>query len=103
MLDLILFPFRLVFRLIAAAGRLIGGVFSLVFGILGGVLSLAVSLGDAITLIEHPASMTHNTYTIEALAEIGISESLLRLSVGLEDPDDLIADLKAELDKIEVE
>lgn len=45
MLDLILFPFRLVFSLIAAAGRLIGGVFSLVFGILGGVLSLAVSLG----------------------------------------------------------
>ena len=48
MLDLILFPFRLVFRLIAAAGRLIGGVFSLVFGILGGVLSLAVQPGDAI-------------------------------------------------------
>lgn len=65
--------------------------------------TLAVSLGDAITLIEHPASMTHNTYTIEELAEIGISESLLRLSVGLEDPDDIIADLKVELDKIEVE
>ena len=65
--------------------------------------TLAVSLGDAITLIEHPASMTHNTYTVEALAEIGISESLLRLSVGLEDADDLIADLKAELDRIEVE
>ena len=64
--------------------------------------TLAVSLGDAITLIEHPASMTHNTYTIEELAEIGISESLLRLSVGLEDPDDLIRDLKNELDKIEV-
>ena len=65
--------------------------------------TLAVSLGDAITLIEHPASMTHNTYTIEELAEIGISESLLRLSVGLEDADDIIADLKRELDKIEVE
>ena len=64
--------------------------------------TLAVSLGDAITLIEHPASMTHNTYTIEELAELGISESLLRLSVGLEDADDLIADLKAELDRIEV-
>ena len=64
--------------------------------------TLAVSLGDAITLIEHPASMTHNTYTVEVLAEIGISESLLRLSVGLEDADDLIADLKAELDRIEV-
>lgn len=64
--------------------------------------ALAVSLGDAITLIEHPASMTHNTYTVEALAAIGISESLLRLSVGLEDANDIIADLKAELDKIEV-
>lgn len=64
--------------------------------------TLAVSLGDAITLIEHPASMTHNTYTIEELQSIGISESLLRLSVGLEDADDLIADLKAELDRIEV-
>ncbi len=64
--------------------------------------TLAVSLGADMTLIEHPASMTHNTYTVEELAELGISESLLRLSVGLEDPDDLIADLKAELDKIEV-
>lgn len=64
--------------------------------------TLAVSFGDAITLIEHPASMTHNTYTIEELAALGISESLLRLSVGLEDPDDIIADLKNELDKIEV-
>ena len=51
MLDLILFPFRLVFRLIAAAGRLIGGVLSLVFGILGGVLSLAVSLGGMLLVI----------------------------------------------------
>lgn len=65
--------------------------------------TLAVSLGDAFTLIEHPASMTHNTYTVEELAKIGIGESLLRLSVGLEDPDDIIADLKAGLDKIEEE
>jgi len=64
--------------------------------------TLAVSLGADMTLIEHPASMTHNTYTIEELAEIGISESLLRLSVGLEGADDLIADLKAGLDLIEV-
>ena len=65
--------------------------------------TLAVSLGDAFTLIEHPASMTHNTYTVEELAKIGIGESLLRLSVGLEDPNDIIADLKAGLDKIEEE
>ena len=66
------------------------------------LVTIAVSLGDAISLIEHPASMTHNTYTLAELAEIGISESMLRLSVGLEDPDDLIADLIGELDKIEV-
>lgn len=66
------------------------------------LLTLAVSLGDANTLIEHPASMTHSTYTIEALAEIGISESLMRMSVGLENADDIIADLKTELDKIEL-
>lgn len=65
--------------------------------------TLAVSLGADITLIEHPASMTHNTYTVEELAELGISESMLRLAVGLEDADDLIADLKTELDKIEVQ
>lgn len=65
--------------------------------------TLAVSLGADVTLIEHPASMTHNTYTVEELAELGISESMLRLSVGLEDADDLIADLKEQLDKIEVQ
>ncbi len=62
--------------------------------------SLAVSLGDAETLIEHPASMTHSTYTPEELAAAGIGEGMIRLSVGLEDPEDIIADLKAQLDKI---
>ena len=66
------------------------------------LITIAVSLCDAISLIEHPASMTHSTYTIAELAEIGISESMLRLSVGLESADDLIADLLGELDKIEV-
>lgn len=55
--------------------------------------TLAVSLGDAETLIEHPASMTHSTYTPEALEAAGISESLIRLSVGLEDVEDIIDDL----------
>lgn len=55
--------------------------------------TLAVSLGDAETLIEHPASMTHSTYTPEALKAAGISESLIRLSVGLEDVEDIIDDL----------
>lgn len=62
--------------------------------------SLAVSLGDAETLIQHPASMTHSAYTPEELAEAGISEGLVRLSVGLEDPEDIIADLKQVLDTL---
>lgn len=64
------------------------------------LVTLAVSLGDAFTLIEHPASMTHCAYSAEDLAAIGIGESLLRFSVGLEDADDLIADLKEGLDRI---
>ncbi len=62
--------------------------------------SLAVSLGDTETLIQHPASMTHSPYTPEERAEAGISEGLVRLSVGLEDVDDIIADLKQALDKL---
>lgn len=61
---------------------------------------VAVSLGDAETLVEHPASMTHSTYSSEELASAGISEGLVRLSVGLEDPDDIIADLKDVLDPL---
>lgn len=53
----------------------------------------AVSLGDAETLIQHPASMTHSTYPPEERAAYGISEGLVRLSVGLEDVDDILADL----------
>ena len=62
--------------------------------------TIAVSLGDAETLIEHPASMTHSAYSPEDLKAAGLSETLIRLSVGLEGADDIIADLKAELDKI---
>lgn len=54
---------------------------------------LAVSLGDAETLIQHPASMTHSPYTPEERAASGISEGLVRLSVGLEEYEDIIADL----------
>ena len=44
--------------------------------------------------------MTHSTYTPEELAAAGISEGLVRISVGLEDPDDIIADLKRVLDTL---
>ena len=53
----------------------------------------AVSLGDAETLIQHPASMTHSTYTPEERAAHGITEGLIRLSVGLEEVEDILADL----------
>ena len=62
--------------------------------------TLAVSLGDAETLIEHPASMTHSTYGPEELAAAGIPEGLVRLSVGLENAEDIIADLAAGFDKL---
>ena len=62
--------------------------------------SLAVSLGDAETLIEHPASMTHSPYSAEELKAVGISEGLVRLSVGLENPEDIIDDLKTGLDAL---
>lgn len=53
----------------------------------------AVSLGDAETLVQHPASMTHSTYTPAERAAHGIGEGLLRLSVGLEDLEDIRDDL----------
>lgn len=62
--------------------------------------TIAVSLGDAETLIEHAATMTHSTYSAEELQAAGISEGLVRISVGLEDPDDIIADLKSVLDTL---
>ena len=61
------------------------------------LITRAVSLGDAETLIQHPASMTHSTYTPEERAEHGISEGLVRLSVGLEGVDDILADLRQAL------
>ncbi|MGY6297810.1 O-succinylhomoserine (thiol)-lyase [Vibrio parahaemolyticus] len=57
------------------------------------LFSLAESLGGVESLICHPASMTHRVMGEEALAEAGVSHQLLRLSVGLEDAQDLIADL----------
>ncbi|EJO5348939.1 methionine gamma-lyase [Clostridium botulinum] len=62
--------------------------------------TLAVSLGDSETLIQHPASMTHSPYTQEERKSAGISDGLVRLSVGLEDVEDIINDLKQALDLI---
>ncbi len=61
--------------------------------------TLAVSLGGVETLIQHPASMTHLSMGQKAREEAGISEGLVRLSVGIENVDDLIADLDQALEK----
>lgn len=62
--------------------------------------TIAVSLGDAETLVEHAATMTHSTYTSEELAAANIPEGLVRISVGLEDPEDIIADFRQALDTL---
>lgn len=61
------------------------------------LFSRAVSLGDCESLAQHPATMTHATYSAEERQRHGISDGLIRLSIGLEDVDDLIADLKQAL------
>ncbi|MCL4305716.1 aminotransferase class I/II-fold pyridoxal phosphate-dependent enzyme [bacterium] len=64
------------------------------------VHTLAVSLGCVDSLIQHPASMTHASMTPEARAHAGITDNLIRLSVGIEEVDDLINDLDHALSKI---
>jgi len=61
------------------------------------LFALAESLGGVESLIEHPALMTHGSVPQEVRAALGIGDTLVRLSVGIEDPDDLIADLSAAL------
>ncbi|MBL8580018.1 MAG: O-succinylhomoserine sulfhydrylase [Mesorhizobium sp.] len=70
------------------------------FGLQNGleVIKISNNLGDAKSLITHPATTTHKNLTDEARAELGIGGGTLRLSVGLEDADDLIADLGEALD-----
>ena len=57
------------------------------------VFSISNNLGDAKSLVTHPATTTHQRLSPEARAELGISDQTIRLSIGLEDADDLIADL----------
>lgn len=61
------------------------------------LMHLAVSLGDVDTLIQHPASMTHSVVPEEERLAVNITPGLVRLSVGLEDPEDIIADLEQAL------
>lgn len=66
------------------------------------LMLLAVSLGGIETLIQHPASMTHSKMTSESKLKAGITDGLVRLSVGIENVEDLIADLDQALEKIQV-
>jgi len=82
------------------------------FGIRGGIeagrrlmdnvrlCSLAVSLGATDTLIQHPASMTHACIPRGVREKVCITDGLVRLSVGIEDPEDIIADLEQALEKV---
>lgn len=93
-------------RQMAAGGGLVA--FELKAGLAAGkrmlnsvkLARIAVSLGDPETLIQHPASMTHAGYSAQDRERYGLSEGLLRLSVGLESPADILADLKQSLDAL---
>ena len=64
------------------------------------IFTLAESLGGVESLIEHPAIMTHASIDKKIRDSLGISDSLLRLSVGIEDVEDIIEDLKQALETI---
>jgi cystathionine gamma-lyase len=66
------------------------------------VFALAESLGGVESLIEHPAIMTHASVPAEQRKILGIDDSLIRLSVGIEDVDDLLNDLKQAFDQIKL-
>jgi cystathionine gamma-lyase len=61
------------------------------------VFTLAESLGGVESLVDHPAIMTHASVPPEARAKLGIDDSLVRLSIGIEDTEDLVADLESAL------
>ena len=62
--------------------------------------SLAVSLGCVDTLVEHPASMTHAVMPREMREKMGITDGLVRVPVGIEDGEDILADFEQGLDKV---
>jgi O-acetylhomoserine (thiol)-lyase len=61
------------------------------------LFSIVVNIGDSKSIITHPASTTHQQLSPTELKEAGVPEGLIRLSIGLEDPEDLIADLERAL------
>jgi methionine-gamma-lyase len=66
----------------------------------GRQITLTVSLGGTETLISHPASMTHSGVARELREEIGLSDALIRISIGIENVEDLISDLAQGLEYV---
>jgi len=64
------------------------------------IFTLAESLGGVESLVGHPVTMSHGTLPVELRQRLGITDNLVRLSVGIEDAQDLIADLDQALEKI---
>ncbi len=64
------------------------------------IFTLAESLGGVESLADHPASMTHASVPKEEREKVGITDSLIRLSVGIEDVEDLVSDLFCALEKV---
>ena len=64
------------------------------------VMSFAESLGGVESLISHPASMTHASIPAERRAELGLTDGMVRISVGIENVEDLLADLDQALAKV---
>ena len=65
-----------------------------------GLLSLSANLGDTRSIVTHPASTTHSKLSVEERLECGITDGMVRVSVGLEHVDDIIGDIEQALDKI---
>lgn len=64
------------------------------------MLSLSSNLGDSRTIVTHPASTTHSKLSAEERGKVGISDGMIRLSVGLEHPDDILQDIYQALDAV---
>ena len=64
------------------------------------IMTISNNLGDAKSIVTHPATTTHQRLSEESRAELGITPGLVRVSLGIEDCDDLIADVKQALDAI---
>jgi O-succinylhomoserine sulfhydrylase len=64
------------------------------------VVKISNNLGDAKSIVTHPATTTHQRLTPEARAHLGITDGLVRLSIGLEDTDDLLEDITNALDAV---